>query len=131
MKKILFYSLLLLGWMSNAQITGSLNGLVQDEKNQPIPGASVYLEGTEIGSQTDFDGLFRLENITPGSYNLIVSYVGFDTQTRYNVIVQSKGNAPMTFVLKEASEQLEEVVISKKNTISRPRETPLSTQTIS
>ncbi len=131
MKNIVVYSLLLFGWISNAQITGSLSGSVQDEKDQPIPGASVYLEGTELGTQTDFDGLFRLENIAPGSYNLIVSYVGYDTQTRYNVIVKSKGNAPMTFVLKEASEQLEEVVISKKNTISRPRETPLSTQTIS
>ena len=117
--------------ISNAQITGELYGIVKDPKGQPIPGASVYLEGKEKGVETDFDGNYRIENIIPGSYNLVVSYVGFETQTQFNVIVRSKGTPAYNFVLQPSTETLDEVVISNANKISRPKETPLSTQTLS
>ncbi|MCW5518985.1 TonB-dependent receptor [Aureitalea sp. L0-47] len=113
------------------QTTGDIYGTVVDEKNIPVSGASVFLENTETGVQTDFDGNYRITEIVPGSYNLVVSYLGFETQTRYNIIVKSKGNPAYNFTLKEAAEALEEVVISNKDKISRPRETPLSTQTLS
>ncbi len=116
---------------TNAQVFGELFGNVTDQKGQPILGASVFLEGTEKGAQTDFDGNYRIENITPGSYNLIVSYVGFETQTKFNLIVRSKGTLPSNFTLAASTESLDEVVISNANKISRPRETPLSTQTLS
>ncbi len=116
---------------SYAQVTADIFGTVTDETGQPIFGASVYLEGTEKGSQTDFDGNYSIVEIPPGSYNLVVSYVGFETQTTYNVIVRTKGTPNYNFVLKEAAQQLDEVVVSNANTISRPRETPLSTQTLS
>ncbi|TPN87633.1 TonB-dependent receptor [Aquimarina algicola] len=116
---------------TNAQVFGEIFGNVTDQKGQPILGASVFLEGTEKGAQTDFDGNYRIENITPGSYNLIVSYVGFETQTKFNLIVRSKGTLPSNFTLAASTESLDEVVISNANKISRPRETPLSTQTLS
>ncbi len=126
----LLFSLVVMN-LSQAQVTVDIFGTVIDETGQPIFGASVYLEGTQKGSQTDFDGNYSLEGITPGSYNLVVSYIGFETQTQYNVIVRSKGTPNYNFVLKEAAQQLDEVVVSNANTISRPRETPLSTQSLS
>ena len=115
----------------HAQVYGELSGNVTDEAGQPILGASVFLEGTEKGAQTDFDGNYRITNITPGSYNLIVSYVGFETQTTFNVIVRSKGTPAYNFVLLESTESLDEVVVTNANKISRPKETPLSTQSLS
>ena len=115
----------------HAQVYGELSGNVTDETGQPILGASVFLEGTEKGAQTDFDGNYRITNITPGSYNLIVSYVGFETQTTFNVIVRSKGTPAYNFVLLESTESLDEVVVTNANKISRPKETPLSTQSLS
>ncbi len=114
-----------------SQVTTSVYGSVVDEVGEPLIGASVYLEGTELGAQTDFEGYYELRNVPPGSYNLVVSYLGFESQTRYNVIVRSKGTPAYNFVLQPASEQLQEVVVSNENVISRPRETPLSTQTLS
>ncbi|MEM8764008.1 MAG: TonB-dependent receptor [Bacteroidota bacterium] len=116
---------------SQAQVTTDLFGQVVDEKGTPIGGASVFLEDTQKGAQTDFDGKYVIENITPGSYNIVVSYIGFETQTLYNIVIRSKGTPDYNFELKEAIEQLEEVVVSNANKISRPRETPLSTQTLS
>ncbi|MEL6917697.1 MAG: TonB-dependent receptor [Bacteroidota bacterium] len=137
MKKILMLSLLTLVFtvtgfkVSHAQVTTDLFGAVKNEVGEPIFGASVFLEGTEKGAQTDFDGNYNITNIAPGSYNLIVSYIGYETQTLYNIIVKSKGTPTYNFVLKESVEQLGEVVVSNANKISRPRETPLSTQTLS
>ncbi|MBT8262096.1 MAG: TonB-dependent receptor [Bacteroidia bacterium] len=114
-----------------SQTTGDIYGTVVDEKNIPVSGASVFLENTETGVQTDFDGNYRISGIVPGSFNLVVSYLGYETQTQYNIIVKSKGNPAYNFTLIEAPEALEEVVISSRDKISRPRETPLSTQTLS
>ncbi|WP_299532788.1 TonB-dependent receptor [Ulvibacterium sp.] len=115
----------------SSQVTSNLFGTVVDEVGQPIFGASVFLEGTGQGAQTDFDGNYTIKNITPGSYNLVVSYIGYKTQTEYNIIVRSKGTPNYNFVLKESVQQLGEVVVSNANKISRPRETPLSTQSLS
>lgn len=116
---------------AQAQLTTSIFGTVSDNTGAPIAGASIYLENTEIGAQTDFDGRYTITNVAPGSYNLIASYIGYDTQTKFNILVRSVGNPEYNFILKEAAQQLDEVVVSNANIISRPKETPLSTQTLS
>lgn len=131
MKHLLLLWIFIFSIAANAQTTGEIFGTVIDEKNVPVAGASVLLEKTVKGAQTDFDGNYRITNIEPGSYNLIVSYLGYETQTEYNIIVKSKGNPAYDFVLKEAAEILDQVTISNKDKISRPQETPLSTQTLS
>ena len=115
----------------SAQVTTFINGRVVNEIGEPLFGASVYLEGTQLGAQTDNDGNYKISGVSYGSYNLIVSYLGYKTQTQYNIIARSKGTPAYNFVLEEATLQLESVVISNANKISRPRESPLSTQTLS
>ena len=115
---------------TNAQVSGTLTGTVKDIRDEPIIGASVFLDGTQIGTITDESGQYLLEDITPASYNLTVSYLGFKTQTKFNILVKSKGNLAYTFILEEQTENLDEVVVSNSK-IGRPKETPLSTQTLS
>ena len=115
---------------SSAQVKTSIRGKVVDEKGAPIFAASVYLN-TNQGSISEEDGTFLITNVIPGSYNLTASFVGFDSQTKFNIIIKSKGNRSFNFILIESSESLEEVVVSNKNKISRPKETPLSTQSLS
>ncbi|WP_206540698.1 TonB-dependent receptor [Kordia jejudonensis] len=132
MKKLLIFLLSIsICSTAYAQVVGEVTGKVTDEKGTPIPGASVLLEGTTIGAQTDFDGNYIITKVTPGSYNLIVSYQGFETQTLYNIIVRSKGTPAYNFTLKESKEFLDAVIITNADKISRPKETPLSTQSLS
>ena len=126
---IIFF--LLTPFMVNAQVTTDIFGTVQDNLGAPIAGASVYLEGTAKGAQTDFDGNYSIQNVTPGSYNLIASYIGYETQTQFNILIRSVGNPNYNFSLNESAQQLDEVVVSNANVISRPKETPLSTQSLS
>ncbi len=132
MKKLLIL-LISLGsfFTSNAQVVGEVAGKVTDEKGTPIPGANVIIEGTTFGAQTDFDGNYRITKVPPGSYNLTVSYQGFENQTEYNIIVRSKGTPSYNFTLKESKEFLDAVIITNADKISRPKETPLSTQSLS
>lgn len=128
---VIFFMLLFAVSAINAQIEISLYGSVKDNLGEPIGGASVFLEGTTLGAQTDFDGNYEIRGVAPGSYNLIASYLGYGSQTQFNIIVRSKGTPNYDFKLKEVAEQLDEVVLSNANVITRPKETPLSTQTLS
>ena len=57
-----------------------LSGTVVDETNQPLPGASVVIKGTQTGASSDFDGKFTFEtSATKGA--AIVSFVGYVTKT--------------------------------------------------
>ena len=71
----------------------------------PIPGATVLVKGTTIGTNTDFDGNFSLDNVTQGDI-LVVSFIGYATQ---EVFVDSKLN--YNIILSEDVETLDEVVI--------------------
>lgn len=116
---------------SHAQLIGNLSGKVFDKFGSPILDASIFLEGTTKGGQTDVNGNYTIDNITPGSYNLIVSYIGYKTQTKFNIIVKSKGTLDYNFILIETLQSLETVTINNANRISRSKETPLSTHSLS
>ena len=56
----------------------SLTGTVEDKRTgEPLPGATIILEGADKGTASDIDGNYTLNNIEPGEYTIIVSFVGF------------------------------------------------------
>lgn len=60
-----------------AQLT--LQGKVTGAGGEPLPGASVVLEGTYYGISTESDGSFSFTRISPGKYALVVSFVGYES----------------------------------------------------
>lgn len=78
----------------------SVSGSALDSENQPIAAAQVFLSGTTIGTTTDENGIFELKGIPEGIFELIVSFLGFETasytintnalETRYNFILNPK-----------------------------------------
>ena len=73
-KCILFIILIVIGF-SQAQVT--ISGILLDSDNVPVAGANIYLEGTVLGTASNADGIFTLRRVPAGSYNLIVSFIGF------------------------------------------------------
>ena len=102
-----------------------------DEFGYPLAGAEVLLVDTLLGAQTDIDGIYIISGVAPGSYNLSVRFLGYEPQTLFNIIVKSKGNPEYNFSLSPKAEALEGVVLQADNFISRPKESPLSTRTLS
>lgn len=88
-RKILaiFVLSLLLG-VARAGETGRILGRVVDAKTgEPLIGANVVVEGTMLGAATDVKGEYLITNVPAGSQTLVVSYVGYQTQRRSNVLV--------------------------------------------
>jgi outer membrane receptor for ferrienterochelin and colicin len=131
MNKILFLGFFLFISLVHAQNSGSLSGRILDlQSQQPLPGATLILEGTGIGVVTDEEGYFTINEIPYKSYNVIASFLGYESETLYNVIVKSVGNRPILFELEEVAETLDEVVIVR-SPFRKTRDTPLSTQSFS
>ena len=114
-----------------AQNNGTLNGRVLDSQSLlPLEGATVIIDGSTLGVITDAEGYFTLNNIPPQTYNISASFLGYASQTEFNVIVKSVGTADLLFKLEEVSETLDEVVVAK-SPFRTSKETPLSTQSLS
>ena len=87
MKKTLFLFSLLVSTISFSQ-QGVIKGRVFDEiSNEPIVGGTVVLEGTTTGSVTDFDGLYVIDKLEPGSYNIEVSFIGYEKRKIFEIQV--------------------------------------------
>ena len=82
----------------------SISGTVSDETG-PLPGASILIKGTTIGTTTDFDGNYTIE--ANQGQTLVVSYIGYATQ---ELVVGSETS--IDFVLVQDAESLSEVVVT-------------------
>lgn len=73
--------------------TGSLKGKISDKKTgEPLPFVNIVVEnrGTQVtGGATDFDGKYDIKPIDPGTYDIVVSYVGYQPYKQTGVIVNS------------------------------------------
>lgn len=100
--------------LGNAQ-TGTIRGQVMDgEFNEPLIGATVVLEGTTIGANTDIDGQFAFNNVPVGTYTVKISYVSYETLSITDVVVEAGKVTVVEPVLKAAEASVGEVVITAK-----------------
>ena len=130
MKKLIAL-LLILPALTFSQFDGTVNGYIYDSKSQlPLLGANVIIEGTEKGAISDEDGFFQISEIKPQSYNLLVSYVGYQSKKIFNIIIKSKGNQTLEIYLLESAQELDEVVLFE-SPFKKSKETPLSINTFS
>lgn len=111
---------------------GLISGQVKDKNTQEnVIGATVKLLGTSIGTVTDTNGRFRFTAVPALTYNIEVSYIGYETNTIYNVVVSSGNEQVLTIeMVASTSNVLKEVTI-KRDPFKHNAETPLSIQNLS
>ncbi|WP_299884914.1 TonB-dependent receptor [uncultured Lacinutrix sp.] len=124
MKQFLFTLTLLSTLFSFSQNSGSIYGKVSDKEfnNEPLPQCNVLIKGTTQGATTDFDGLYTINNIEPGSYTLEISFIGYKTQEIAFEIIAGD-NKEINAILAASTATLDEVVI--QTTTKRESETAL------
>ena len=114
-----------------SQIDGTINGYIYDSKSQlPLLGANVIIEGADKGAISDENGFFEISKIKPQSYNLSVSYIGYQSKKIFNIIIKSKGNQTLEIYLIESAQELEEIILFE-SPFKKSKETPLSINTFS
>jgi iron complex outermembrane recepter protein len=105
---ILFFILSFVSLSAGAQ--GSITGKITDDQTAPLVGASVRIKDSNIGSVTDANGAFTIQNVANGTYTLVVSFIGFETITQS--ITVSGGAAKADFTLGEDVLGMSEIVVT-------------------
>ena len=109
---------------------GELRGTITDKKTgEPLFGATVFLIDTDFGAATNSDGQYVLSEIPANTYNIRVSFIGYQSQIIYNVVIRSEGNIDVDVQLEQAEFGLDEVVVSV-NPFTKLETTPLSIQNL-
>ncbi len=101
--------------LSNAQveeIKSCISGKVIDlETQQPLPFVNIWLEGTTIGTTSDENGDYTIDDVVIGRYTLIASMVGYEQAAFTDITVVPKRTASINISLKQSYTQLEEIVV--------------------
>ena len=93
----------LISFSFNATLTGK----VSDSKNSDILiGASIYLEGTQLGTNSDLDGNYIIFDVPIGDYKVIVQYIGYEKFTK-NISIDKDIKIVENFNLKRSSIEAE------------------------
>ncbi len=130
-RQLVTFCLLLISLNIQTQNLGTISGKVFNNENGLIlEGATIQVEDSDFFAITNSEGLFEINDIPTSSYNIKASFVGFKSQTIFNVIVKSAGNQTLLYGLNPSSEELEEVILVE-SPFKTSIETPLSTQTFS
>ena len=89
-----------------------VKGTVNDEAGEPIIGATVKVQGTNVGAISDFNGNFQIQAASNATLN--ISYVGYVPQS-----VKVAGKSNIIIVLKEDAQMLNDVVVVGYGTMKK------------
>lgn len=99
-----------------------ISGQVTDKNKEPLIGASVVVKGTTIGVSTDINGNFKLR--VPGDVAAItVTFIGYQTKDIAILDTDPSQTHVFNVILDEDNQQMEEVVVTGYQTISKERAT--------
>lgn len=115
MKNVLALLLITFTCLGYTQGTGSIVGTLTDKEvnDEPLAFANVLIKGTTKGTTSDFDGLYEIAELVPGTYTVVYSYLGYETVEIPNIAVEA-GKVTTVNVPMSASEgvSLDEVVVT-------------------
>jgi outer membrane receptor for ferrienterochelin and colicin len=108
-----------------------ISGTIKDKNTQqPLAGTTIVVEPGNKTAIADSNGSFKLENLAPGTYNLLFSTTGYASLRMANVVANTGNISVMSVELEKSSKDLDAVTITgRKNTAKAASiETPLSVQ---
>jgi len=100
---------------------GKLRGIVTDtETDEPLIGANILVEGTELGAATDVNGVYVILAVPPGVYTIRATYIGYQTESTQNIRVFANQTTTQDYSLStEAIRGEALVVVAEKPLIQR------------
>lgn len=95
--------------ISAQQITGRV---VDIKTQEPLVGAIVEVEGTDLKSVANIDGDFKIEGLKNGTYTLLVKYIGYKTKIIERVQAEESDTKSMNIELASDEKQLEGITVT-------------------
>jgi hypothetical protein len=115
-RKLLVIAILIFLTTSRFSQKGIVKGKITDKlTGEEIVGAAVLIEGTTIGTATNFTGDFNM-NVEPGTYNFRCQFISYEPLVMQSVTIQSGVETVINFNLVSAELKLDEVkVVARAN----------------
>ncbi len=116
MKNIVKFLIAVLLVLVSAQLAfaqyGKIAGKVVDrETKEPLPGASIVIQGTTLGAASDANGNYVILNVPAGTYTVVASYVGYQSVTVTGVQVIAGLTRELNFELPSTAIELRAVEV--------------------
>lgn len=127
-KKLLTYLLCVVSFNAFSQISSSISGIISNGK-EVISGASIQVKDTKIGTTTDPSGHYDLKNLKPGTYTLIVSYLGYLKEAK-TISIKPGDNIKLDFSLNKDQQQLVDVSVNGKTKTQQVKESGFAVNAI-
>ena len=94
---------------------GFLKGKITDKKTgEELVGAAVVVDGTTIGTITDFMGDYTMPPLEAGTYTIRVQYISYDPQVFNNIIIKAGEETALNVQLNAATMDIEEVQVKAR-----------------
>jgi len=111
-KVLLTLALVILSTLVAFAGNGKITGVVKDgATGEPVVGANVVLEGTLMGAATDANGVYVILAVPPGTYNIVVSSVGYARVVVRDVQVRSDQTVTQDISMRSEAVGMQEVVV--------------------
>lgn len=90
-----------------------LKGTIVDNKsNEPLVGASVFVVEFNKGTSSKEDGSYSISGLGNGTYQVIVSFLGYEKTVKTLVVSNSNANPELNIALNPQPERMNEVIVS-------------------
>ena len=106
-------------------ITGRVTSLTEGQP-EPLIGAIVLIQGSVRGTTTNLKGEYKITDLSPGRYSLMVSMVGYQRSSRPDIIVEEGRDAVVNFSLTGSPVQIDQVVVTASKRAQSLEEVPVS-----
>lgn len=108
MKKYPFLFLLFIIVFPSNDLFAQLKGLITSSGNEPLPFASIYVQGTTKGTTSNEEGFYHFD-LSPGTYKIVCQYVGY--QQKIFTVTMAAEAQELNIQLSKESVQISEVVV--------------------
>ncbi|UCG92711.1 MAG: carboxypeptidase-like regulatory domain-containing protein, partial [candidate division WOR-3 bacterium] len=99
-------------------ISGKIQGVIRDrDSGEPIPYANIIIQDTQLGTAADEEGNFFILNVSPGTYTVEASHIGYQTKRIKNVVVKINQTARLEIVLKQTAIQIPPITVTGRTPI--------------
>lgn len=88
-----------------------IKGIVTDTDNgESLVGCNIILQGTNIGTVTNLDGNYELKNVSPGTYNIVFSYISYEKYIQ-KIVVEKNSTLTINAKLQPQTQLIKDIVV--------------------